>query len=117
MYIDKLRGPIEISGMVFCGCVFIGILSSNGDIIKFNKIEGTSLVSDVTACSIGVLEWAVKLQKVEPYTFAQLRHHLLRLHKMGQAPLFYQNTKKAQIFLNEVMDLVDQYFDRLISRG
>lgn len=117
MYSDKLTGPIEISGIVFCGSVFLGILSSNGEIIKFTKIEGTSLVSDVTACAIGVLEWAVKLRKVEPKTFAQLRRHLLRLHKMGKAPIFYQNTKKAQIFLNEVMNLVDQYWDRLISRG
>lgn len=110
----ELEVPRVVHRMIFCNEEFIGVINCNGRILKFNSDDGYGDIWCVVGCLIDVLEWAVRLKKIESQTFAQFRLHLLRLHRMNKSENFYKNLKTTRTYLSFVMDLVDGYWDRLI---
>lgn len=106
----QFKGPMVVCQM---HSEFLGVIDSQGHILKFDSGDGSSLIWGCVGEIITVLEWAVQLDKVEPQTFTELRRHLLSLYKLNKR----QRTRRSQKYLNKVFTLVDDYWDRLLNKN
>ena len=109
----QLKGPVVMSQMVFWNSEFLGVIDTQGNILKFNSQDGSGLIWGCVGEIITVLEWSVQLGKVETQTFTKLRRHLLSLYKLNKR----QRTRRSEKYLNKVFALVDSYQDRLLNKS
>lgn len=113
---NHFKGPGVVCQMAFWHSEFLGVIDSQGNILKFDCQDGSSPVWGLVGEIITVLESAVQLDKVETRTFTELRHHLLSLHKLNKHKLS-QRSGFYEKYLNEVFALVDSYWDRLLTKN
>lgn len=102
--------------MAFWNSEFLGVIDTQGNILKFNTQDGSGLVWGCVGEIITVLEWTVQLGRVETQTFTEFRRHLLFLHKLNKHKLS-QRSGFYEKYLNEVFALVDAYQERLLNRN
>ena len=110
---EPLKGPRVFNEMVFCEAEFLGVLQADGRLLKFRCEEGCGAVWGEIGDIITVLEWAVRLNKIEPPTFIQLRKYLLCLFNIHKNFYLYKKFQTSR-YLNEVSSYVDAYWDRLL---